>query len=440
MATTNELGDCSKVHLTLHVPKGRTQHMRKLLKPLLQPADPSLSLTHFHESESPVLKSDFRPKKSIPKYCVGCEILTSPALSVMTFLPEDGTARETTERLQKFPWKFHHRIELQNSQSGSNFVSGKQEFYSLSRQYPLFCVSPSPASGKCTVRFNLFVRNFRSMLEFYRLLADSEMESTKADFALFSVNTSNSDFSSFVSSSYMSSSLSSSSSSLSSLSKTASSSSGLMCSVQLALKHCPYLDPYPLTSAYLTFFVRNMTALRTVLPGKAIEMSHNSFIVRDPDGNCVVVHDIEPAFVPRPNNLFTTTSRAKTRRSITGIRNTARAQDCVSGKLSSKGSYCDSQDSGRFSDSERGSSELDQCMERLVKEVSLNITDYSESSDTDSDDRLCLDDSGACMAGGGCSDTGCDGDDLWSGSEDQKVRIGSLGEIQHAHKKKMVYL
>lgn len=425
-ATTNEYGNCSKAHLTLHVPEGRTKQMRKLLKPLLRPADPSLSLVQIHETPSPLLQSELRPPEDVPKYCVGCEVLTTPALSLMTFLPEDGTAEHARERLQRFPWKFHHRIELQNIKGDSGIVSGKQQFHSLSRQYPLCSVCSSPSSGSCTVRFNLFVRNYRAMLEFYRLLADSEMESTKADFALFTVNTSDNDFSSFISLYSSSSSVSSSSSSLSSASTRVHLSSTLSCSVQLALKHCPYLDPYPLTSAYLTFFVRNMTALRTILPGKAVEISPNTFTVRDPDGNCLIVYDIEPAFIPRPK-LFQTL-RAKTG-SKTGNANAEHAHKCVSGTSSSKGSCCESQDSGRFSDSERGSSELDQCMERLVREVSLNITDYSESSETDSD-QLELDDSGACVASG-CSDSVDVGR--------PKVKIGGLGEIQH-DQKKMVYL
>lgn len=426
-ATTDEYGNCSKVHLTLHVPKGRTKHMRKLLKPVLRPADPSLSLLHINETPSPLLQSELSPPGDVPKYCVGSEVLTTPSLSLMTFLPEDGAAEDVRERLQRFPWQFHHRIELQNVRGDSGIMSGKQEFHSLSRQYPLCSVCSSPSSGTCTVRFNLFVRNYRAMLEFYRLLADSEMESTKADFALFTVNTSNSDFSSFASLYGSSLSLSSSSSSLSSSSTRVPSSSTVSCSVQLALKHCPYLDPYPLTSAYLTFFARNMTALRTILPGKAVEISPNTFLVRDPDGNCLVVHDIEPAFVARPNKLFQT-ARAKTR-SKTGNEKAALAHDCVSGKVSSKGSCCESQDSGRFSDSERGSGELDQCLERLAREVSLNITDYSESSETDSD-QLGLDDSGACVASG-CSDSVDVGG--------PKVKIGGLGTIRHGQKK-MVYI
>ncbi|KAL8572738.1 hypothetical protein ACOMHN_030320 [Nucella lapillus] len=426
MATTNEKGGCSKVHLTMHVPKGRTKQMRKLFKPHLRPADPSLSLLHIHEWESPILQSDFRPRDDIPGYCVGSETLTTPALSLMTFLPEDGTLGDARERLQSFPWKFHHRIELQTPHGGCGVVSGKQEFHSLSRQYPLCSLCPSPSMEGCSVRFNLFVRNYRAMLEFYRLLADSEMESTKSDFALFTVNTSGCDFSSYTSSLRSSSSVSSLNSSSSSSTKI-SLSSRLSCCVQLALKHCPYLEPYPLTSAYLTFFVRNMTGLRTVLPGQAIETSPNSFIVRDPDGNCVLVHDVEPSFVPKPNTVFKTRCNRKC-----NTRNiTEQSQPLLTlGKLSSKeSSCCESQDSGRFSDSERGSSELDQCLERLVREVSLNITDYSESSETDSD-QLDLDDH-------------CPGlTNTWSESVNacgSKVKIGGLRDIQH-DKKKIVYL
>jgi hypothetical protein len=165
----------------------------------------------------------------------------------------------------------------------------------------------------------------------------------------------------------------------------------LLCSVQLALKYCPYLDPYPLTSAYLTLFVRNMNALMTVLPGKVVEFAPNSFLVRDPDGNCVIVHDVEPAHAPNLGRVLST-ARSKrrggdSRKSEVEVSPSSQPQEVLVTKASSKGSSCcESQDSGRFSDSERGSSELDQCLERLVKEVSITITDYSESSDTDSDD------------------------------------------------------
>ena len=448
MATTNENGNCSKVHLSLHVPHGHTNTMRRLLKPQLKAADPLLNLVHVHESPSPVLRWEQGPvDKRVPEYCVGNqETLTTPALSLITFLPEDEAAEQARERLQAFPWKFHHRIELHNLATGpssSCVLYGKQEFYSLSRQYPLCCVCPSPSSSSCTVRFNLFVRNYRAMLEFYRLLADSEMESTKADFALFSVNTSNSDFVSFASSfAPVPSPVSVSSSSSHSSTNKMGTRPALTCSVQLALKHCPYLDPYPLSSAYLTFFVRNMTALQTVLPGKAVEMCPNTHLVRDPDGNCVVVHDVNPPFTPLPSHTLTHSPRAA---KVKEKAAKGRAKDSVvkAGSTGKGSSCCESQDSGRFSDSERGSSELDQCLERLVREVNLNITDFSESSETDSDQLEVGHIGSSCggVTGGCCSDPvtgvehmGC----LNHRDSERKVHIGRLSSIQH-RKKKIVY-
>ncbi|PVD33323.1 hypothetical protein C0Q70_04577 [Pomacea canaliculata] len=400
MATTNEKGRFSKVYLTIHVPKGRAGAMRKLLKPVLNSVDPDLHLVQVQDAESPLCRIGSRVSEDVPGYCVSPGELSVPAVSVMTFPTDDDDLERTRGQLQKFPWKLHHSVELSTS-SSPNFVSAKQQFYALSRQYPLVAVCPSSRRGCCSLRFNLSVRNFGPMLEFYRLLTDSEMESSKPDFAVFSVNTAYLPFTratDFVTSS--------------SSSCRRKVSSRLSCHVQLALKHSPTLNPYPLTSTYLTVFVRNMAALRRVLlPGQIIETSPNSYLISDPDGNLLAVHDLEPP-CPPPTDSLHPGSRVYAQCQLTQQRH---AQTCPSGEASSTcRSYCESQDSGRFSDSEKGSRQLDLQVKALLKDFGcLDITDYSESSETDTDD-LGLDDSGANSD----SDT-CRG----------RVRIGHLSAI-----------
>ncbi|XP_076471625.1 protein FAM124A-like [Babylonia areolata] len=404
MASSPEAGS-SKVHLTLHVPPGRSRQMRKLLKPHLRPADPALSLLHVQERESPIARSPLRPRHHVPGYHVGRQALSTPALSLVVFLPEGHTLQQARQRLHDFPWNLHHRIELQTPQwgGGAGGVRGQQEFYSLSRQYPLCALCAAPCLAACTVRWTLFVRNFRAMLHFYRLLTDTEMESSKADFAVFTVNAAPAPV------------RSSSSSSWSDI-QSSSSPSTLSCTVQLALKHCPHLDPYPLTSAYLTFYVRNLRSLRAVLGGVVEEMSPDSLLARDPDGNCVLLHHAPPIPLPQPPTLFRT-ARKHVR---TGNHHAEHASPLwASGPGSSKDS-CDSQDSGRFSDSERGSSQLNHRLHRLVTEVGLHGADHGRTLDTDSERHV------------------QHAAPLHSDTAGSKVRVAGLSAIRHG--KQLAYL
>ena len=338
----------NRVMLNIHVPKGRVKAMRRLLRPLLQHTDPSLLLVRVQHEDSPLLCSALAPSAHVPGYRVGLEDLSTPSVCLVTCFPHQEDAQDARDKLFKFPWKFHHRIEVQDGPSSDNSFATKQEFYSLSRQYPLCSVGSSPPDGASrVVRFQLFVRRYRAMLEFYRLLVDSEMESDEPGFALFEMNASHKG------SFFSSSSLATTTASL--FNRTSAG-----CSVQLALKQCPYLDPYPLTCAYLTFFVRSTEALRTVLPGKALRLSPHSLLVQDPDGNYVIVRDLMPRSI-RPSHV--------TPAIYSHVNATMRDRHERSGGPCSKDSGCDSQDSGLFSDSEPGSSENDQ-HERVTKQTS----------------------------------------------------------------------
>ncbi|CAL1548480.1 unnamed protein product [Lymnaea stagnalis] len=256
--------------------------------------------------------------------------MSSPALAVILFLPEFGVAcsQNIRRHFQKFPWRHHHTIQLQKT--GSASVLGKHEFYFLSRQLPLWSVCTSLHSISY-VRFNLFVRRFNAMVEFYRLITGAEMESRKPGFSLFTIGTM----------------------------RPCGSASQPQSSCELALKYSPQVSPYPLTDAYLTFPVHDLHSLLTILPSDALPLSPRDYLVRDPDGNVVILHEVQ---------TIETTGVDATHAKLT-------RPAAIHAHSADKASvHSDSIDSGRYSDFDVGSSELDQCMTRLAALCKLDAT------------------------------------------------------------------
>ncbi|XP_059170288.1 uncharacterized protein LOC131951885 [Physella acuta] len=309
--------------LTITVPSGRQKDMCRLLKPYLKNME--CLADHLDIQDNVTSSVPLKTPFPVPEFGVVDEELSSPALSVMMFVSEfgDACAEKVRGNFKKFPWRHHHTIQLQKA--GSSNVLGQHEFYFLSRELPLFSVCDSPHTLSY-VRFNVFVRRFNAMVEFYRLITGTEMESRKPGFSIFS------------------------------LSKVHHIDNAnppqAMC--ELALKHSPQVSPYPLTDAYLTFPVHNLQDLLAILPSDAHRLSAHHFLVHDPDGNPVVLYEIPKLEqyklnqnqVPQPVQI-----------------NTFIDKDSV---------HSDSIDSGRFSDYDTYTNELDQCMARLAVVCNLD--------------------------------------------------------------------
>ncbi|XP_005108052.1 protein FAM124A [Aplysia californica] len=340
---TDQRSGGGRLGVCLHIvaPSGRQGDMCRILRPLckrvaglgdvLMVVEPPESLHPSSTHEPPA-----------PKYTVVGGEISSPSLAVMIFLPEFGrqSHEELHRKLQKPPWRHHHTIQLQRAQSSC--VVGKQEFYFLSRQLPMWSVCPS-VHDTCKIRINIFVRRYAPMVEFYRLVTGTEMESSKQGFCLFPLNLEHS-------------------SPADSRGATTTSTS-----YELALKHCPHVNPYSLTNAYLTFPTHNMTALRAVLHTDVTSLNRHHYVVHDPDGNAIILHDV-------------TASRdsASSRTLYLNHPSSPAYTEPVDKASVHSGSI----DSGRFSDFDACSAELDHYMSKLIKTCKLAGEDDEDSAFT----------------------------------------------------------
>ncbi|XP_067655270.1 uncharacterized protein [Haliotis asinina] len=317
-----------KCILNIEAPRHRGDKFKKILQPILRRFDPSSLCVHIQEhgtlSKLPH-GTKFQHGDSIPRYQDNKALLSTPALAVMLFLQERGTAsvQDVQKCFKRHPWRVHHKIELQSKRTPSVKVA-QQEFYSLSREYPLWSVCPV-YSGFEHLRLNLFVNNFSDMVEFYRLVTDSEMESTKPDFCLFPV-----------------------------------SGDGEL-QVMLCLKRCKHLRPFPLSCASIRFRVRNIVNLRYVLRTDLRQIGENAYITTDPDGNHVILEEV--------NHIPSSSSCHKDK--------TSHVDDVICDVTSLK-SVCGSHDSGRYSDSDQCSCELDL---KESKKVHFNERTFEYNSD-----------------------------------------------------------
>ncbi|XP_046379673.2 uncharacterized protein LOC124151314 [Haliotis rufescens] len=298
-----------KCILNIEAPRHRCDKFKKILQPILRRFDPSNVCVHINEDQTlsklpPGMQ--FQHGGNIPRYQDNKALLSTPALAVMLFLQERGTTpvQDVQKCFKKPPWRVHHKIELQSKRTPSVKVA-QQEFYSLSREYPLWSVCPV-YSGFEHLRLNLFVNNFSDMVEFYRLVTDSEMESTKPDFCLFPVS-SDGDF-----------------------------------QVMLCLKRCRHLKPFPLSRANISFKIRNIADLQSVLRTDLREIGKNTYITTDPDGNRLILEDV--------NHISSSSGYHKDK--------TSHVADVICDVTSLK-SVCGSHDSGRYSDSDQCSCELE---------------------------------------------------------------------------------
>ncbi|KAK3747659.1 hypothetical protein RRG08_024806 [Elysia crispata] len=350
------------VYLTLVVPPGRRKYMCRILKPVVRDIRGLAFVLDVTERADRSEQQEGSQRSNTPSYTVSSQELSAPALAVMLFLPEHShTSADVTavrQKFQQFPWRYHHAIQLQSATSSPSLL-GQQDFYFLSRQLPLWSVSAGIQQSGARVRFNIFTHRFSAMVEFYRLITNSEMESRKAGFCLFPLTPEHPN----------------GQSSFSSCSENNSSTS-IIC--ELALKHCPLVNPFPLSDAHLSFPVNNLESLLNILPTQARCLSKHHYLIHDPDGNSLILFDSKT--YPRPANVIQGTST--TLPATNDHNHTQLAMD-----KSSEHEF--SIDSGRYSDFETSSFELETCMSKMVEEVDLlKNGSFCDSSTTSRDYSL----------------------------------------------------
>ncbi|KAI8493530.1 hypothetical protein Bbelb_289270 [Branchiostoma belcheri] len=216
---------------------GKALWYRRALRPLLAWMDPAFQLVCIsqHKPDWPSLeKTDGNTQ----------------AISVVLLLREDSggdlSATSARECLHRPPWRFHHRLELVRTTNASCIA--KQEFFDLGSRLPLWCVEPLHC-GNEIFRFNLVVRNFSAMVDFYTRLTRKKAVCSRPGFCLFTLYT----------------------------------QPGL--DIQLALKHSEYLTPYPTSKAMLKFATESVAKMADLKPYKI----GDDFLVKDPDGNPVLL-------------------------------------------------------------------------------------------------------------------------------------------------------
>ncbi|KAK6191838.1 hypothetical protein SNE40_003429 [Patella caerulea] len=240
--------------MSLHIPSDEISDIKKTIYPLISWIDQKFEIIKICDES---LKTKVDNDDGRLWYHAPSNRLTTPAIAIMIFRSDSGprNCNQLSENVLEAPWVLHHSVQLQKKTSPGLTV-GQQNFYQISPELPLWSVCPCVA-GQEHLRINVFVVNFRKMVEFYRLLTDVEMESSKAGFCFFQLRSSRGE------------------------------------SVKLALKQCPSLNPQPLAQACLHFKIRNLENLKCLIKAKIWEISASVYCVLDPDGNRVHLTDID---------------------------------------------------------------------------------------------------------------------------------------------------
>ena len=285
--------------------------LRKVYSPFLAWIDPSFKLIKLLKQPQGYKTPNKWTQHRHDQIICSPDVMISPALSIMLFLHDTGPL--SSKCFQKYfassPWKLHHRVELVNIQS-PNLALADQKFYQAESDTPLWAVCPVE-QGHEHLRFNIFVRNFPAMVEFYRVVTGVEMETTKHNFCWFQLY----------------------------------SQPGVK--IRLGLKYHKSIIPVPLQRSGLRFKIKNINNIRDVIGSKIRMTARGCFVVADPDGNTIYLDSGQThlSILTTPCSLLRSTEKV-----WDGL-----FEEHYKNKCNKKTS--DSSDSGRFSDSETCTSE-----------------------------------------------------------------------------------
>ena len=242
--------------LEIRLPREEVLGLKSLYSPLLQWIDPAFKLlqieqqekshhTFFHEQDNHTEK--------VQEICTEDQLSTQ-SLSVVLFLREETkyqlNARFAKSYLDAPPWAFHHKIELA-SRADMRPVA-RQDYHESSPDLPLWTVC-SVHYGNEQFRFNIFVKHFEEMKEFYRVLTGTDPSASKPGFCTFDLY----------------------------------SQPGL--EIKLSLKYSPCLRPYPSKLSALKFNVPDILDIKRRLSLMLTSHGDDTWLARDPDGNVIIL-------------------------------------------------------------------------------------------------------------------------------------------------------
>lgn len=242
--------------LQIRLPCEEVSQLKSLYSPLLQWIDPAFQLLQIHQQD----KKPFNlchelddPEKNVQE-TPNKDHLSTQSLSIVLFLHEDSkyqlNARFAKRHLESPPWEFHHKIEL-TSRTDMRPVA-RQDYYESSPDLPLWTVC-SVHYGNEQLRFNIFVKNFETMKQFYSVLIGTETSANKPGFCTFDLY----------------------------------SQPGL--EIKLSLKYSPCLRPRPSKVSTLKFHVGDILSVERKLRLTLTPNGDNTWLARDPDGNAIIL-------------------------------------------------------------------------------------------------------------------------------------------------------
>lgn len=200
--------------------------------------EPQIQATSYFGSFTPSSRS---------KSTIQCQSLSCVLLLPTTKHAERADCFKFTEL-----WRFHHKIELLND---NKKIIARQDYYELSQYLPLWSVAKIPCPGPIVVRFNIFTKNFDSMLKFYTSLFQRKPNSSKPGFALFILPSSH------------------------------------HLQYQLSIKYSPSIVPYSISQgAHFKLHLNNLTHFIHLYSSKTFSINSSEYYIYDPDGNLLHLH------------------------------------------------------------------------------------------------------------------------------------------------------
>lgn len=317
-------GNSYGIRLTLLAPEGRGHALDRIVSTLTDWVDPSRQIVDVDElsPEDDVMQR--LPSKMVQSMHGS---LVTPAMSIMLFVRETGNmcVDDVAKIFQKYPWKFHHKVELHNKNAPKTSLA-KQEFFKIADDLPLFAACPVLTENE-HLRINLYVHNFPAMVEFYRVITDTEIETNKPEFCIFELY----------------------------------QQPGL--DIQLSLKRSPYIYPVPVESAYVSFNIKSIKMVQLGTDRGVEHMGSNVYTTRDPDGNLVVLYETSLSY---SNGCYlasaNSTDQSCLSSRIPSLSLETNISPCFDDVKSLK-STSESHDSGRYSDLEGQNGESVFCVE-----------------------------------------------------------------------------
>lgn len=242
--------------LKIRLPQEEVPRLKSLYSPLLQWIDPAFRLLQIEpQDQCPfTLSNEQDDSKQNVKESSNENHLSTQSLSIVLFLREESkyqlNARFAKHYLEKPPWDFHHKIELASRRNMRPVA--RQDYYESSPDLPLWTIC-SIHYGNEQLRFNIFVKNFEEMKQFYSVLIGAETSASKPGFCTFDIY----------------------------------SQPGL--EIKLSLKYSPCLRPRPPKLSALKFSVRDILYIKRKLELMLTPHGDNTWLTRDPDGNAVIL-------------------------------------------------------------------------------------------------------------------------------------------------------